>query len=1354
MVVVLAALVGMVAMATPTYGVPATTTPTVPVTGTSVGPPARASGALTPPVVPAAGTAYLGAFVDPSGQELSGAAPLGGTSGVATELASLSSVEPGLGRPLSIVEVDQSWSDPVDIAQLRRVAGTGAIPMITWECGDTDANVIAGADDALITRFAHELSSLGAPVMVRWFPDANGSGSATQSCLGAGGAADYVAAFQHIQRLLTNAGATNAATVWSVDTSPGSSPDWAGFYPGASSADWIAADDESPTAGPDDPGGVSSAFSTWYSTFSTYGKPLLISNTGTTPGAQGQFLSELSSELPTQYPLIKGVVYLDAPQAVTQTQLAFDPNGLAAFRSLSRSPYFQPARSPSSTSIGTTGTRVARGQLVSITGSVSAPDLGGAVTYFVNGSAVTGCSYLPITVTAGCNTSTLPPGTDSVVAAYSGDTAFQPSTSAPLSVIVAPTSAPTSSVPVASAMARLGGQAHAGVVGSDDPACTAASPAASSGPGVQPAVPGPCQAYLGASVDPTGTTLSEPDALAALDQGLGRPASIVQLDQAWNAPVNATQLEQAYATGAIPMVTWSCGDLDSHVTNGDDDATITAAAQTMASTGVPILLQWFPDPGSFPGNSSECLGNLGAAGYVQAYRAIVRQFRSAGADNVAFVWSVDTNDSPSSAWNGYYPGSGFVDWIAADGFDRSTSPPTVGQVQNLFGAWYSAFSSLGKPLMISDTGAIAGQEPSVQTTYLNLLGSMLPTDFPLVKALVYQDGRAPGPTGDPYDFTLDPGGQSAFDSLSAGPYFQPDQLATTTTVSVSDASPPQGKVVTITAAVAGSDQGGSVSFVDNGSPLPGCDDVQVLNASSCETSSLPEGTNDLTADYLGDAAYGPSESAPVRVTVSPAVGEQGRPYIPPVGTAYLGAWVRPLPVTKLTPVNQELSVLPTFNAGLGRSLSVVHVYQNWTSPTPTAELQQVLANGATPMIDWRCGPSDATILSGQDDAYITSFATELAQLKAPVFLRWFYEFNFPNSPDYKACIGSLGPAGYAAAFRHIHALFTAAGASNVSFVWCIAAGGQDQDWINYYPGPAYVDWIAVDGYLRNEETYQPGQFAQLFGPWYSTFDSFGKPMMITETATLSGAQGSYLADIKQSLDNGYPMIRGLLYFDAPGKGGTYSYPLGASGYSAFQSLANDRRFEPPREPSATSVTVSTASAVPAEAVHISAAVDSDYGGSVSLFSNGSPVTGCQQMPVATNPGCTTVSLPAGSDALTAVYNGDAEFGQSVSAPVRVQLAPLFGADPSASPLPPLSGVPLLGEFSLPLTTKVFSARPAMTGATDGTPDGLDLWGLLLGRDGYGWVGILAGVLLMIIGGSYMLVTWVKDEQLKRRLSRP
>ncbi len=1330
-------------------------------------PPVRAPAVLSPPVVPASGSAYLGAFVDPSGLALSGVTPLGGAGGVAAELDSLPSVEQGLGRPLSIVEVDQGWEVPVDTAQLGRVAATGAVPMITWECGDTDAAITAGADDTLITAFGRQLRSLGAPVLVRWFPDPNATDPATQGCLGAGGASGYVAAFRHVHQLLVAAGAANAATVWSVDASSGSGSEWAGFYPGAGSADWIAADSYRPSAGPQDPGGVTTAFGSWYTTFSTYGKPLLISNTGVTPGSQRQFLRQVAADLPTRFPLIKGLVYFDAPQETTQTQLVLDGDGQAALRALSRAPYFRPTRSPTATTVTAPVTHVTDGQPVSISGSVDVPDHGGNLTYLSNGSALPSCSDLPVSRSVACDTAGLPVGTDSIIAVYSGDAAFQPSDSTPLSVVVEPTpaagTAPTTSVPRAPRVQAGSGPTPCGPVGS--------APGAPTGPVHKPVVPGPCQAYLGASVDANGTTAGpngssgqdtgapfESAALAALNQGVGRPVSIVQLDQTWNASFNATQLEQVFATGAIPMITWSCGDSDLKVANGADDLAIANDARAMASAGIPLLLRWFPDPGSVPSDTSKCLGRSGAAGYVQAYREIVRQFRLAGAGNVGFVWSVDTNgpQSPSAPWSAYYPGGGFVDWIGADGYDESSSPATADSIKTLFRAWYSEFAPSGKPLMISDTGAIAGPNPSLQATYLTLLGTVLPSAFPLVKAVTYDDASdTVPPTGNVYDFELNPAGQSAFDSLSAGSYFQPVRARTNTSVSVSDTAPPDGKVVVITATVSDSDLGGTVSFLDNGSPIAGCDNVAVLNASSCETSSLAGGANDIVARYLGDAAYGPSGSASVAVNVKPTAGLRGRPYIPPVGTAYLGAWVRPLPVGRLTPVDQELSKLPSFNGGLGRSLSIVHVYQDWATPTSLPTLQRVLASGATPMIDWRCGPSDADIIAGHDDALITNFATELAQLKAPVFLRWFYEFNFPFSPNYQSCIAGLGPAGYAAAFRHIHALFTAAGASNVAFVWCISAAGQDQDWINYYPGPSYVDWIAVDGYLRNSTTYTVGQFAQRFGAWYSTFASFGKPMMIAETAALSGAQAQYLSDVKNLLDNGYPMLRALLYFDAPGKGGTYQYALDPSGYSEFQALANDRRFQPPVEPSATSLSVSTSSARPAEAVHISAKVVSDYGGSVSLDSNGTPVVGCQQLSIGSGSDCTTVSLPTGTDVLTATYNGDAEYGKSVSPPASVQLAPLFTADPSAPPLPRLPGVPALGPFGLPLTTAFHPAALA-PGSTvpAGPPNLLDLWGTLIGRRGYGRAAVLVGVLLMLVGGAYMLVTWVKDERLKRRLARP
>ena len=182
-------------------------------------------------------------------------------------------------------------------------------------------------------------------------------------------------------------------------------------------------------------------------------------------------------------------------------------------------------------------------------------------------------------------------------------------------------------------------------------------------------------------------------------------------------------------------------------------------------------------------------------------------------------------------------------------------------------------------------------------------------------------------------------------------------------------------------------------------------------------------------------------------------------------------------------------ICPILNTALasggGQPLSMVHVYQEWTTPVPAYQLQEILAAGAIPLIDWKCGDTDANVVAGGDDTMIQSFADELAQLKAPVFLRWFYEPNFPSSNTDNACLGHDGPAGFVAAWRHIWQVFQAAGATNVAFVWSIGASGRDQDLINYYPGSAYVDWIAADGYDR--PNHQPVTFTARFQSWYDEF---------------------------------------------------------------------------------------------------------------------------------------------------------------------------------------------------------------------------------------------------------------------------
>ena len=149
---VLCALVGTVAMAPPTYGAPATPTWAWP--GTIRRTPRPRLGGVDPSRRTGGRDGLSRGLRQPvrTGTQCGRAVGRDGRCGRRT--GRVPGLEPGLARPLSIVEVDQSWSVPV--ATSASSGGWRARApfrlQTTWECGDTDANVTAGADDALITR--------------------------------------------------------------------------------------------------------------------------------------------------------------------------------------------------------------------------------------------------------------------------------------------------------------------------------------------------------------------------------------------------------------------------------------------------------------------------------------------------------------------------------------------------------------------------------------------------------------------------------------------------------------------------------------------------------------------------------------------------------------------------------------------------------------------------------------------------------------------------------------------------------------------------------------------------------------------------------------------------------------------------------------------------------------------------------------------------------------------------------------------------------------------------------------------------------------------------------------------------
>jgi hypothetical protein len=300
---------------------------------------------------------------------------------------------------------------------------------------------------------------------------------------------------------------------------------------------------------------------------------------------------------------------------------------------------------------------------------------------------------------------------------------------------------------------------------------------------------------------------------------------------------------------------------------------------------------------------------------------------------------------------------------------------------------------------------------------------------------------------------------------------------------------------------------------------------------------------------LPPAPLPPPPPLPLRSVEVPATG------------AYLGAYVNEFDVNGGGSIEQVLGDLPGFSQVMGRNLAIVSVYQPWASQWVRNEnLAKIDAYGAIPMVSWHCGDTDERVANGDDDGLIFDFAYQLKQYAGPVLLRWFWE---PNLLAESACLGEGPPsaqgARYEAAFQRVAAIFDAAGATNVAFVWCSSTAAVAAPMQNFYPGDDAVDWIAADGYDREE--LGAGAFTERFHKWYDLYKDSGKPLMVAETGAQT-VQPEFLADIADVVPRDFPAIRAILYFDAFVDEDWRLGSFGGVGLPAFAALGRDPYFAP------------------------------------------------------------------------------------------------------------------------------------------------------------------------------------------------
>ena len=368
----------------------------------------------------------------------------------------------------------------------------------------------------------------------------------------------------------------------------------------------------------------------------------------------------------------------------------------------------------------------------------------------------------------------------------------------------------------------------------------------------------------------------------------------------------------------------------------------------------------------------------------------------------------------------------------------------------------------------------------------------------------------------------------------------PPASAATATLSLSPSSGPVGTSVTVSGSgfakkTQGAVSAGSARTVFSTTAAGSFSAVVVVPAATA-------GVLSVSATVAGRVA-----SAPFTVTGSGASTTAGPGTTTSTPTAVPPQRASRLRLGVSTPggaaANSELDAVARL---VGESPSIVLSYQDFGQAPPIAGLDSVAARGATSLVTWepwRWGGgvaqpaySNARVLAGDFDPYLREWGAALASWGKPVLLRYAHEMNGDWYPWSEGVNGNA-PGSSAAAWRHVHDVVAAQGASNVSWVWSPNVPYTGSTALSgLYPGASYVDVVALDGYNWGTAASWSSwtEPSALFGDGLAQLRALapGVPILIAETASAeSGGSKAAWNSALVSYLGAQPDVTGVVWFD-------------------------------------------------------------------------------------------------------------------------------------------------------------------------------------------------------------------------------
>lgn len=228
------------------------------------------------------------------------------------------------------------------------------------------------------------------------------------------------------------------------------------------------------------------------------------------------------------------------------------------------------------------------------------------------------------------------------------------------------------------------------------------------------------------------------------------------------------------------------------------------------------------------------------------------------------------------------------------------------------------------------------------------------------------------------------------------------------------------------------------------------------------------------------------------------------------------------------------SKIAEFVGATGVQPGIVVYYSPWKDPFAASFAQTAWDHDAYLLVQLQPGGVKlASIAAGDSDAYLRSYAGDVAAFGHPVILSFGHEMN---GTWYSWGYGRASPATFVAAWRHVVRVFRDEGAANVTWLWTVnSIKGASSALRQWWPGAAWVNWVGIDGYyFRATDT-----FGSVFGTTIADIRAFSSaPLLIAETAV------GITTDRESQIDGLFSGARaerlaGVVWFDAAQHAGIY-----------------------------------------------------------------------------------------------------------------------------------------------------------------------------------------------------------------------